>query len=168
MSFHTTNRKLHKWISIAIALPVLLLIVTGGLLLVKKEFSFIQPPTIKGQFTTPTIAFEDILRAAQSVPQANIKHWSDVARLDVRPGKGVIKIRSESEYEIQIDATTGLVLHHAMRRSDFIESLHDGTYFQSSANLWLMLPVAVLLLFISITGLILFVRPYLRKWSKQR
>jgi uncharacterized iron-regulated membrane protein len=162
MSFKKTNRVIHKWASIVIVLPLLIVFVTGILLLVKKEFSFIQPATAKGQTSIPTVEFEQILMAAKSVEIAQIKGWEDIDRLDVRPGKGIVKIRSDNSIEIQIDAHTGEILHVAERRSDFIETIHDGTFFQENANLWLMLPVAIIALLMSVTGIILFILPYLK------
>lgn len=162
MSFKKTNRTIHKWASIIIAIPLLISFVTGVLLLVKKEFSVIQPPTMKGEAAVPAINFDNILLAAQSVEQAQVNSWADVDRLDVRPSKGLIKIRSNNSFEIQIDAVTGKVLHVAKRNSDFIESIHDGTFFEKNANLWLMLPTAIIAIVLLITGVILFFLPYFR------
>jgi len=167
MSFKKTNRTIHKWASIIIAIPLLVIFVTGILLLVKKEFEIIQPPTMKGQEKIPSIPFTQVLSAAQSVEQAEIKGWQDIDRLDVRPSKGIIKIRSNNSIEIQIDAATGQLLHVAPRNSDFIESIHDGTFFEKNANLWLMLPVGIVSILILITGVILFFIPYLKK-NKRR
>ena len=167
MSFKKTNRTIHKWASIIIAIPLLISFVTGVLLLVKKEFSVIQPPTMKGQASVPTINFDNILIAAKSVEQAQIVTWEDVDRLDVRPGKGLIKIRSNNSIEIQIDAVSGDILHVAKRNSDFIESIHDGTFFEKNANLWLMLPTAIIAIVLLITGVILFFLPYMRN-NKRR
>jgi len=163
MSFKKTNRTIHKWLSILVALPLLVVLVTGVLLLVKKEFSVLQPPTAKGIGKIPEVNFEQILTAAKSVQEANINSWQDVDRLDVRPNKGITKIRSNNRIEIQIDNQTGDILHVAKRNSDFIESIHDGTFFQKNANLWLMLPVAIITIIILITGVILFIQPYLKK-----
>lgn len=167
MSFKKTNRTIHKWASIIIAIPLLISLVTGVLLLVKKEFSVIQPPTMKGQAKVPTINFDNILLAAQSVEQAEIGSWEDVDRLDVRPGKGLVKIRSNNSIEIQIDAVSGKVLHVAKRNSDFIESIHDGTFFEKNANLWLMLPTAIIAIVLLITGVILFFLPYMRNKKRR-
>lgn len=163
MSFNKTNRQIHKWGSIIIALPLLVVLVTGVLLLLKKQFSFIQPPTIKGQSIEPTLSFEQILTVAKSVDSAQISSWDDINRLDVRPNKGMLKVRSNNDVEIQIDSGSGEVLHVAIRRSDFIESIHDGTFFEKNANLWLMLPVALISIVLLITGVILFFVPYLKK-----
>lgn len=163
MSFKKTNRTIHKWGSIIIALPLLIVCVTGILLLLKKEFSFIQPPTVKGTSEQPTLEFQQVLTIAKSVTVAEINNWKDIDRLDVRPNKGLIKIRSNNDVEIQIDSGTGDILHVAVRRSDFIESIHDGTFFEKRANLWLMLPVGIISLLLLITGVILFIQPYLKK-----
>lgn len=168
MSFKKTNRTIHKWVSIIIALPLLVSFVTGILLLVKKEVSAIQPPTMKGLHTQPSISFDKILFAAKSVELADIETWQDINRLDVRPSKGIIKIRSNNSIEIQIDASTAQVLHVAQRNSDLIESIHDGTFFEKNANLWLMLPVAIASVVISITGIIMFFLPYINKRKKKQ
>lgn len=167
MSFKKTNRTIHKWGSIIIALPLLIVCVTGILLLLKKEFSFIQPPTIKGTSPVPSLSFEQILSAAQSVDSAEIYNWDDINRLDVRPTKGLIKIRSNNDVEIQIDSGSGEVLHVAIRRSDFIESIHDGTFFEKNANLWLMLPVGIISVILLFTGVILFFQPYFKKKKRK-
>lgn len=162
MSFKKTNRQIHKWGSIIIALPLLVVCISGILLLLKKQFAYIQPPTVKGTSEIPSIQFEQVLTVAKSVESAQINSWEDVDRLDVRPNKGLIKIRANNDVEIQIDSGTGQLLHVAVRRSDFIESIHDGTFFEKNANLWLMLPVGIISLLLLITGVILFIQPYLK------
>lgn len=163
MSFARSNRKIHKWASIVVALPLLIVIISGILLLLKKEFSYIQPATQRGIGSIPSVSFTTILAQAKSVPQAKIDSWHDINRLDVRPTKGVIKVRANNQWEIQLDSQSGDVLQVAYRRSNFIESLHDGTFFHDKANLWLMLPTSLILLALSITGLYLFLLPYLRR-----
>ncbi|WP_286262790.1 PepSY-associated TM helix domain-containing protein [Thalassotalea atypica] len=168
MKFSSFNRTTHKWASIIIALPLLLVIITGILLLVRKEFAALQPPSQKGIATIPSIGFEQILSAAKSVKEAEVHSWEDVDRLDVRPSKGIIKIRANNSWEIQIDGQNAQVLQVAYRRSEWIESLHDATYFQDSANLWLMLPVGIALLLLWLTGLYLFCVPYVKKWQRKK
>ena len=166
MSFKKTNRTIHKWASIIIAMPLLIVFLSGILLLVKKEFSFIQPPTARSENTAPNLSFDKVLSIAQSINIAEIESWEDIDRLDVRPNKGLIKIRSHNSIEIQIDSSNGQVLHVAKRRSDLIESIHDGTFFHKYANLWLMLPSAIAALAVLVTGVILFITPYIRKKRK--
>lgn len=163
MSFKKTNRNIHKWASIILVIPLLVILVTGILLLVKKEFSLIQPPTAVSENRVPSVTFEQILTAAKSVEQAQISSWQDINRLDVRPGKGITKIRSHNSIEIQIDNQSGEVLHVAKRNSEIIEAIHDGTFFEKNANIWLMLPISFILLAISLTGVVLFFVPYFKK-----
>ena len=169
MSFKKTNRKIHKWASIILAIPLLIILITGVLLLVKKEFNFIQPPSAISENREPTITFEKILAVAKSVEQAQIHSWADINRLDVRPNKGITKIRSHNSIEIQIDNQSGEVLYVAKRNSELIEAIHDGTFFEKNANIWFMLPLSLALLFISITGIIMFFIPvYKKRRNKKR
>lgn len=161
------SRKVHYWGSILIALPVLIVIITGLFLQVKKQFPWVQPATAAGQGDTPSLAFEEILEVAKSVPNAEIDSWEDIDRLDVRPGKGVVKIRAENNWEIQADHQTGDILQVAYRRSDLIESMHDGSFFHENAKLWLFLPAAVVLLILWISGIYMFILPYRVKWKRR-
>ena len=161
------SRKLHRWGAIAIAVPALVVIGTGIILQLKKDAHWIQPPTSKG--TSPlelTISFDQILEAARSVPESEIETWDDVDRLDVRPGKGVVKIRPKhSLWEVQVDTATGEVMQVAYRRSDVIEQIHDGSFFHDKAKLWIFLPNGVVLFALWLTGVYLWVLPF---WAKRQ
>lgn len=159
-------RRWHYWVSAFIALPLSLVIATGLLLLIKKQWSWVQPPTRRGQEGAPRLSFEQVLAAARSVKEAGVQSWSDIDRLDVRPDKGVIKVRAKSRWEVQVDARSGAVLHIAYRRSDFIEELHDGSFF--GLKLWLFLPAALGLLFLWGSGLYLFAQPILVRRRRAR
>jgi uncharacterized iron-regulated membrane protein len=167
-SLTTLNRKIHHWGSIVIALPVAIVLVTGVLLLLKKDLGWIQPPTIKGEQKGLALEFDQILAIARTVPDAGIETWADVDRLDVRPNKGMLKVRAETRWEIQIDAITGAILQVAYRRSDLIESIHDGSFFGDYAKLWVFLPSALVLIGLWITGMVLFFHPRLAKSSKRK
>lgn len=162
------TRKCHRWGAILIALPFLLVLITGLLLQLKKEWSWVQPPTMRGKGKTPTISLEAMLEAARSRPEVGVQSWDDVERIDVQPGRGVAKIQAHSRWEIQVDLKTGEVLQVAYRRSDLIESLHDGSWFHDSAKLWVFLPVAVVVLGLWGTGIYLFFLPYAVRWSRGR
>lgn len=52
----------------------------------------------------------------------------ELERIDARPDKGMVKFVFIDHYwGIQIDGSTGEVLHIERRRSDFIENIHDGS-----------------------------------------
>lgn len=168
MKLSLLNRKVHHWGSIVIAVPLSIVLVTGLLLLLKKDVDWIQPPTARSPAPALALSFDDILKAAQGVPEAKISSWDDVNRLDVRPGKGIVKVRAENSWEVQLDAKTGAVLQVAYRRSDLIESIHDGSFFADFAKLGIFLPAAVLVTIMWITGMILFFQPYWVKSKKKK
>ena len=161
------SRKAPRWISILIAAPLLVVICTGILLLVKKQVGWIQPTTQPGSADSPSITFDQILETASGVTQAQIQDWSDIDRLDVRPQKGIVKVRSKNRWEIQIDTHSGDVLQVAFRRSDLIESIHDGSWFHENAKLAIFLPTAVLVLFLWVSGIYLFWLPHQVRISRR-
>lgn len=167
MKAKIVNRKVHRWAAIATALPVIIVIVTGIILQVKKEFDWIQPPTQHGSTSELVLSFDQILDVVSKVPEVDLTSWDDINRLDVRPGKGIIKVRGNNDWEVQLDSKTGDVLQVAVRRSDFIESIHDGSFFHESFKLWVFLPTAVILAAMWGTGIYLFLLPYMLK-AKQR
>lgn len=157
------HRVIHYWGALACALPLIIVIVSGIFLLLKKESHWIQPSTMKGVGTTPKVEFSEVLEKVRLVPEANIKSWDDIQLLDVRPSKGIIKVRANNSYEIQLDATTNEILQVAFRRSDLIEKLHDGSFFHDSVKLAIFLPSAIILLILWVTGIYLFVSKQLLK-----
>ncbi|MBT3201360.1 MAG: PepSY domain-containing protein [Phycisphaerales bacterium] len=168
MKLSKINRKLHRWGSILALAPMMIIIISGIILMLKKDMAYIQPPTQRGTGTELAIGFEQILESARSVEQAKIASWDDVDRLDVRPGKGVVKVRAKNGWEVQIDTQSGEVMQTAVRRSDLIESIHDGTYFHDSFKLWVFLPSGVMLAILVLTGAHLFFLPHLARRKKRR
>ena len=159
------SRKLHRWGAIAAAAPILLIICTGLLLQLKKQVTWVQPPTQRGTGTEPGIGFDAILKAAAAVPEAEIGSWGDVLRLDIQPPRGLVKVHARNHWEVQVDLGTGAVLQSRYRRSDLIESLHDGSFFHDKAKLLVFLPCGVLLLGLWVTGVYLWALPIVAKRS---
>lgn len=159
------SRSLHRWGAIAVALPFLVVIVSGLLLQLKKQLPWVQPPERRGSAAVPAVPFDRLLAAAQGVPAARVRSWADIDRVDVRPGKGIAKITSTSRWELQVDLGTGAVLQSAYRRSDLIEQLHDGSWFHDAVKLWVFLPSGVLVLGLWLTGMYLYALPW---WTRAR
>ena len=76
------------------------------------------------------MAVNEILKVAMTDPLAEISGWKEVDRLDVRPSKGMVKVQSINGYEVQIDLATMEIMQSKYRRSDWIEQLHDGSFFR--------------------------------------
>ncbi len=168
VSFRKSSRSIHLWLSLVIFIPVIIVIASGLLLQVKKEFDWIQPPTQKAQNSRPTLSFDNVLNAVRQVPQANLNDWDDIDRLDVRPAKGIIKVRGKNHWEVQLNAQTGDVLQVAYRRTDTIEAIHDGSWFFDGAKLWLFLPAAILLFVLWVTGIVMLITTLKSKYRKNK
>ncbi len=164
MRFNAFTRKTHYWASIVIALPILVVICTGLLLQTKKHWSWVQPPERGGTGTTPVVDLEDILASVRGVTELGVTGWKDIRRLDLRPSRGMVKVWLESGWEVQIDLGTGRVLQTAYRRSDLIESIHDGSFFAEDwTKLGLFVPAGIVLLIMWGSGLWMFWHPILVK-----
>lgn len=168
MSFSFLTRRIHRWGAIAIGLPLVLVIGSGLLLQVKKQFPWVQPTEQRTAVPTPGVPWDVILAAAKAMPQAGVTGWEDIDRVDVRPGKGILKVITHSRWEAQLALADGAVLQVAYRRSDLIEQLHDGSFFGDAAKLWIFLPSGIVLFALWATGLYLWVLPWLTKRKRAR
>lgn len=168
MNWKKTNRKIHYWGALACAIPIIIVITTGVLLLLKKEFEWIQPSTIKGQGTHPTLSFAEMLNNLNKHPKIHNITWQDIKRIDVRPSKGIIKVQLKEQVEVQMDQQSGEILKIQLRRSDVIEAIHDGSYFSDFTKYWVFLPSAILLFILWVTGIYLFAVTELSKYRSRR
>ena len=164
------TRKLHRWGALACAIPTLLVITAGLLLQVKKQVQWVQPETRAGISSNeaPKQDWSNILKIAKSVPAAGVDDWHDIDRLDVRPAKGIVKVRCKNRWEVQIDLSSGKVLSSTYRRSDVIESLHDGSFFSDPVKMAIFLPNGIFLLGLWITGAWLWYLPFRSRRAKSR
>jgi uncharacterized iron-regulated membrane protein len=164
--FNVWSRKLHRWATVATALPLLIVVCSGLFLMLKKNIEWVQPPTFQGAEGAHAVSMETILASAITDPNAGVTSWGDIDRLDVRPKDRVVKVQAKNGWEIQVCTVTGNVLGSAIRRSDLIESIHDGSWFGTVAKMGVFLPSAVLVLVLWLTGAWLWFMPYLAKWRK--
>ena len=158
------NRRVHHWLSLVVALPLLIVIPTGVLLQVKKLSTWVQPAEQRGT-GVPAVSMTTLLDTLRARPDLGVASWDDVARIDVRPSKQLVKVTLGGRREVQMDAATGRVLQVAVRRSDLIEELHDGSFFGEGVRYGLFLVSGIALFALWATGLVLFVHPY---WAKMR
>ncbi|MGE3615154.1 MAG: PepSY domain-containing protein [Gemmatimonadales bacterium] len=157
-------RKLHYWISIGIALPALVLMASGLLLQLKKHWTWVQPAEQRGGPGDPAVSLDSLVASVRGVPSLGVRGWGDVNRIDVRPGRGVAKVWLHSGWEVQVDLATGAVLQSAVRRSDLIEAIHDGSFFGGDpVKLGVFLPTGFALFFLLVSGVWLFLIPFLAR-----
>jgi len=93
MKFHVLNRKVHYWAAILVALPLVVIIVTGILLQFKKQIPWVQPTEQRGRGKEPTLTMAQVLDICRGIPEAEIRGWEDINRIDVRPSKGIVRSR---------------------------------------------------------------------------
>jgi uncharacterized iron-regulated membrane protein len=160
--FNLYTRRLHRWGALIAFLPLLIVIVSGILLQVKKQVAWVQPPTQKGSAPNeiPQQSWPQILTAIEKVPEAAVQQWSDIDRIDFQIGRGMAKVLCKNRWEVQLDLRSGEILSSQYRRSDFIESLHDGTFFGDWAKLGIFLPNGIVLAGLWLTGVYLWYLPF--------
>lgn len=170
MKAHVLLRKLHHWGAALIILQMGLVIGAGLLLLLKKEFAWIQPPTIKGEApgAIPARSVEELYRAAVADPRLGAPPWGELARVDFQPDKGIVKFVAPNGWEAQVDGASGEVLQVAYRRSDLIESLHDGSFFANWTKLYVFLPSGLVLFGLWASGVYMFTYTRLKLARKAR
>ena len=138
---------------------------SGIILQLKKQSNWIQPNVEVTSSSKPTM-LQSYLDAVSTVKEANISSWDDIERIDIRPDKGIAKIKSKNNWEIQIDIETTEIYAKNYRRSDIIESIHDGSFFSEVVKYGWFLPSGILLLILSLTGIYMFFIPILRRRKK--
>ncbi|MCU0711138.1 MAG: PepSY domain-containing protein [Pirellula sp.] len=163
------NRRIHYWLTLLVALPLTVVVATGLMLQVKKQWTWVQPPEKKGTAKTPSLSFADMLEKVRSHDGFESFDWSNVQRIDVRPSKGITKLVLTGDWEMQLDSATGEIMQVAIRRSDWIESLHDGSYFLGDlSKLGIFFPAGVGLLLMLLSGLWLFWQPIQAKRRRRK
>jgi len=169
VNLNQLTRKIHYWATAFIALPLLVIVCTGLLLQIKKQWTWVQPQEQRGTGHEPRLGLEGILASVQGVTQHGVGGWDDITRLEVRPERGIAKVWLHNGWEVQVDMGTGAVLQNAYRRSDVIESLHDGSFFAGDLTRYgLFLPSGVALLLMLLTGLWMFWLPFSVKRKRRK
>jgi len=165
LSINKQTRKLHYWISPIIFIPVVIIFSTGVLLQFKKQSNWIQPNVVITSKSKP-VMLNSYLESAKTVSEDKIYSWNDIDRIDIRPNKGIAKIRSKNNWEIQLDIESAEIYSVSFRRSDIIESVHDGSFFSDYVKFGLFFPSGILLIVLSFTGIYMFIIPIFRKRRK--
>ena len=163
--------QVHKWLGIALGLLLVLTASTGLLLLVKKDYDWIQPPTQRGVGGTAEQyrPLHEVYGAVFAMGVPELQQESDIARIDFRPGKGIHKVRSKrGDVEVQVDAVTLKTFGPEVRRSDWIERLHDGSLVGDWMHGYVMPTAAVALVALSMTGYLIWLMPIAKKRRKRK
>ncbi|MFC3415023.1 PepSY-associated TM helix domain-containing protein [Algoriphagus hitonicola] len=167
-------RNLHRWLGIPLIIFFFLIGITSILLAWKKKVELL-PPTLQTEVVDGTwiLPSEMVKIGEQEMQKLGLD--PSVDRLDVRPDKGVVKIKFKSHFtEVQLDGFSGKVLSVETRHSDWIEKVHDGSIldFYTTGNEGAKLTYSTLtalgLIFMSFSGYYLWYYPKLIRKLKTK
>lgn len=135
-----TTRSVHRWTGVVLFVFFFVIGVTSVLLGWKKDVAWIMPPTARGSSTelADWLPPDTLVATAQMALTDALGPAYDptIDRLDYRPDKGTVKFLFKDHYgEVQLDGATGEVLSIGIRRSDFIEHIHDGSIVSDPVKL---------------------------------
>ena len=162
---------LHRWLGIAAGVILMMMAITGFLLLIKKDHDWIQPTpmTCADGGVDQLQPLQKVFEAVMALDLPQFQSEDDIARIDFRPNKRLHKVLSRHGHlEVQVCAITLATSVPRVRRSDWIESLHDGSLFGDFAHERVMPVVAFFLLFLCGSGYVMWAVPKWKKWRKRR
>jgi uncharacterized iron-regulated membrane protein len=131
-------RKVHRTLGALLFVLFLIVSVTGLLLGWKKHSGgLILSESYKGKSTDPKdwLPVHVLREKAGKIAREQISPdlSLELDRIDFRPDKGMVKfVFIQNYWGVQLDCTTGELLHLERRRSDFIENIHDFSYFDNA------------------------------------
>lgn len=159
-------RKLHKTVAIILVVFILFISITGALLAWKSEL-YLKPSTDKiSARNNALVSLETIEKNAIAYIDS-LQLSTTINRIDYRPTKGVAKIRFEKHFtELQINCYTGKVISVKQRTDSIIEKIHDGSivdyFIKNDASIFKLVYSTILalgLIFISVSGIVLWINP---------
>jgi uncharacterized iron-regulated membrane protein len=171
MSVNKLFRDIHHWGSLALMIPLGVMIVAGVFLMLKKEFDWIQPPSQRSAIEivgAPETTLRELYEIAAAIPELATSDWTQFDRVDIQPDRGIVKFISTNRWEAQIDLVTMEVLSLEYRRSDLFEQIHDGSFFADWVKLYIFLPAGLLLFVLWLTGIWLFFLPHVKRWQRAK
>jgi uncharacterized iron-regulated membrane protein len=140
-------RKQHRYVAVVILLPLIMVTITGIMLLLRNQFEWIQPTTVKVEKTEgPLLTPEAVMKLA----------GPGVEQIIYRPGKNNISVRMKDQVEIQYNAQTGELLKSLPRRSGFLIELHQGSWMGPWGQYFIHLMAGVGLLFLIVSGALIW------------
>lgn len=155
---------IHLWAGVMITALVVVVAITGVMLNHKKLFGFQpDPPAAARTGLEGAMSMRELVSAARSAIDKQAVA-AGIDRLDVRPDKGLMKVRFEDRLttEVTVAIHTGKVLSVGKRDDVFLEKLHSGEIFGDN---WVLLSdvMAIGLLILLLTGTWIWLYPKARR-----
>jgi uncharacterized iron-regulated membrane protein len=126
-------RKIHRATGAALFVFFFIIGITGLLLGWKKNSGgYLLAHSRKGTTTNMSqwLSTDSLSHNATRYLHLHLGHHlsSEIDRIDIRPDKGMAKFVFKDHFNaLQLDLSTGQLLHIEKRRADFIEKIHDGS-----------------------------------------
>ena len=150
---------------------------SGAFVAFKKEIEYLQPASRTGgegsleTFKSPA----EIAAAVLALELPGVQNVDAIDRIELRPGKRMYKVRLaassawRSPRELQFDAATGAVLNQGLRGDQLWMDVHSFAVFGNLTKLVVMSLAGLSLLWLSLSGLYLFLfPPWFRARKRQR
>ncbi|MFZ8933912.1 MAG: PepSY domain-containing protein [Bacteriovoracaceae bacterium] len=142
-------RIIHEYLSLITAPYLAIVIITGVLLILRNDLSFIKPKL--GQSSTQQIT----LNHSEVLDALTLNKWDSVSHYRVYPSKGHILVRFKDGTQVQLDGHTGEVLSEGKLMTPLLVRLHEGTFFGGKGGRYFFLILSVLFLALFGTGVYL-------------
>jgi uncharacterized iron-regulated membrane protein len=147
-------RKLHGKIALIIFLPLIIIALSGVILQLRDQFEYIQPSLVKYELI-------------KDLPGLTLKQIEDrfpgLDQIIYKPQKQSLLIRYKDGYEKQIHPQTGEVLKEAMRRTNVLIEIHQGSWMGKFGQYFIHFISGLALCFLIMSGL--YIYPFKRKKS---
>jgi uncharacterized iron-regulated membrane protein len=163
------TRNLHKWAGLVACLFLMVISFSGFFLAIKGKVDWMRPKTQTGSDSGALIGVNSVMESAFGAGVGELKDEGDVDRLEFHAEDRVWKVLSKDGYrEVQVDGVTGKVLSVGVRNDQMFEDIHDLSFFAKFWHEWGLPLVAALLFCLSVSGVVLFFVPVIRRWKFKR
>ena len=140
-------RALHRKLSLYTFIPLGIILVSGIVLQLRNQFEWIQPSLIE------TKADQSPLLAPQALIQKLNLNEKEIEQIIYKPSKNNASVRLKSGEEIQLNAQTGDVLKRAIRRTNLLIDIHQGSILGPFGQYGIYLLTSLGMIILYMTGL---------------
>ena len=144
-------RTLHRKLSFYLVIPIGVILLSGLILQLRNQIEWIQPALMQGDAGTGSL-----LGPNDIIQRLEISK-SEVDQIIYKPAKNNVSVRLKSGEEIQLDPESGKVLKKAMRRTNLLIDIHQGSIIGPLGQYGVYLVSGLGLLLLYLTGMSLLI-----------
>jgi uncharacterized iron-regulated membrane protein len=139
-------RALHRKLSLYTFIPLGIILVSGIILQLRNQFEWIQPTLVETKADQGPLLAPDVL-----IQKLNLNE-KEIEQIIYKPSKNNASLRLKSGEEIQLNAQTAEVLKRAMRRTNLLIDIHQGSILGPIGQYGIYLLTALGMIILYITG----------------